>query len=55
MHTIILSQTYYATSILFAFFDVHMHTLSKLFDLIKSSFSQASNYILVTPYMPQSD
>ena len=46
MH-IILSQTNKATSILFAIFAVHTHTLSKLLDLIKSSFSQASNYILV--------
>ena len=43
----ILSQTYNATLFLFDYFYVHAYALGKLFHLIKSSFSQASNHTLV--------
>ena len=43
----ILSQTYNATLFLFDYFYVHAHALGKLFHLIKSSFSQASNHTLI--------
>ena len=43
----ILSQTYNATLLLFDYFYVHAHALGKLFHLIISSFSQASNPSLV--------
>ena len=47
-----MSQTYNATLVLLDYYYVHAHTLSKLFQLIKSSFSQASNHILVLTVRP---
>ena len=43
----ILSQTYNATLVLLGYYYGHADALSKLFHLINSSFSQASNHSLV--------
>ena len=43
----ILSQTYNATLFLFDYFYVNEYALSILFHSINSSFSQASNHVLV--------
>ena len=43
----ILSQTYNATLFSFDYFNVNAHVLSNLFHSINSSFSQASNHVLV--------
>ena len=42
-----LSQTYNASLFLFAYFFVNAHVLIKSFHSINSSFSQASNHVLV--------
>ena len=49
----ILSQTCNATLFLFDYFYVHAHVQSQLFHPIKSSFSQASNHILVLTICPK--